>query len=440
MLRYAWRNQCHVVQLSAPSPSREAAREHFTQYSVPTHIPHSHSFLSPTQTNKLYLVSPPKMRMPIIKGLLSLLYPTIFVCAYDYSFEYAPTGSSLRNQSFSYVAPKPLKYQHWYHNTEPQLKILSEGVCNLSLAAYLGDTTARTTLGPVVSYCWTHSNCLLATANAGNTQSYASASILLGLMPTILSMVGPSVAEITLLALHRPLLSLLLSLGAPALFPMRFLTWVDPLHVKEPKAGAWIIPRLSRRWKIALSIAQYVLAAAAVAVNFYTAWTLGVRTVLVWLCDRSYWPVLWVLFGTVTHILAVCSLRASMKPPEESEDKPKTFSDRGFSFLQREFTPTACSKSKVIEVERGPLAVLLQYISALVALFHLMFGTALFSSLLYIGNIASLLVFGSFLAAAIMSRVILHFEISGMIDRERYKHRIFRGVMQSDSEGEAEDL
>ena len=197
-----------------------------------------------------------------------------------------------------------------------------------------------------------------------------------------------------------------------------------------------------RRWKIALSIAQYVLAAAAVAFNFYTAWTLGVRTVLIWLCDLSYWPVLWVSLGTVTHILAVCSLRASIKPPEESENKPKTFSDRGFSFLQREFTPTACSKFKVIEVEIGPLAVLLQYISAIAALFHLMFGTALFSSLLYIGKISSLLVFGSFLAAAIMSRVILHFEISGMIDRERYKHRyrVFRGVMQSDSEGKAEDL
>jgi hypothetical protein len=88
----------------------------------------------------------------------------------------------------------------------------------------------------------------------------------------------------------------------------------------------------------------------------------------------------------------------------------------------------------------GPLAVLLQYLSALAALFHLMFGTALFSSLLYIGNIASLTVFGSFLAAAIMSRFILHFEISGMIDQGSCKHRVFRGVLQSDSEGEAEDF
>jgi hypothetical protein len=149
--------------------------------------------------------------------------------------------------------------------------------------------------------------------------------------------------------------------------------------------------------------------------------------------------VLWVSFGTVTYIIAVCSLRASIKLPKESENKPKTFSDRGFSFLQREFTPTVCSKSKVIEFEIGPLAVLLQYIGAIAALFRLMFGTALFSSLLYIGNIVLLLVFGSFLAAAIMSRVILHFEISGMIDRERNKHRVYRGVVQSDSEGEAED-
>jgi hypothetical protein len=59
--------------------------------------------------------------------------------------------------------------------------------------------------------------------------------------------------------------------------------------------------------------------------------------------------------------------------------------------------------------------------------------------LLYIGNAEVMSVFARFATAAIVSRVILHFEIGGMIDRERNKHRVFRGVMQSDSEGELEE-
>ncbi|KAG4432179.1 hypothetical protein IFR05_012346 [Cadophora sp. M221] len=379
------------------------------------------------------------MRIPIMKGILSLLYPTILVCAYDYPFQFAPTGFWLTNQSLSYAAPKPLKYQHWFHNSRPQVKTISDGACNLSLAAYLGDATARETLGPVNSYCWTHSNCILATVNPSILQSFASASILLGLMPTILSMLGPSVAETALLSLERPLLSLLISLGAPALFPMRFLIWVDPLGAKNPKAGAWIISCNSRHWKIVLSIAQYVLAGAAVVVNFYTAWSLGVNTVLVWFCDLSYWPVLWVSLGTVTHILEVLSLRVS-RLSEVSENKTRAFSSRVFFFLRREFTPTAFSKPEDFKVKISPLAVLLQYFGAIAALLHLVFGTALFSSLLYIGNQGAMSVFGRFGAAAIVSRVILHFEISGMIDQDKIQQRLIKGIVQSDGESEERDM
>jgi hypothetical protein len=69
----------------------------------------------------------------------------------------------------------------------------------------------------------------------------AGTSILLGLIPTILSVLGFSVAKMALLHIQRPLLSVLLSLGTPADYPERFLIWKDPLRANEPHTGARVI-------------------------------------------------------------------------------------------------------------------------------------------------------------------------------------------------------
>lgn len=377
----------------------------------------------------------------ITKGFLSLLGPAILVRAdyppYDYSNQFAPLGDNAGNQSLTYVAPYPRKYEIWYNAWAPQLKRISESVCNLSLAAYQGNATARDTLGPVYDYCWTHSNCILQNVNPNITQSIASAAILLGLTPTILSVLGPSVAEIALLSMHRPFLSLLLSLGAPAVYPGRFLIWDDPMCVNEPQTGAWVVQPLSMRWAIVVSTTQYVLAMGAVALNIYTAWAMGVRAVLVWFCDTSYWPLLWVVLTIVTHTIAVLSLRLAIHkkravPLGATAREHKSLGRRLLSAFKREFTPMANSKSQVrnhFDVRLGPVHVMLQYIGALVALVHLIFGTAMFSSLLYLGAGDAISTILLFVASAVVSRVILQFEIGGMI-RPDGTHLVYKGVVQ----------
>jgi hypothetical protein len=379
---------------------------------------------------------------------------------YDYSNQFAPTGANPGNQSIDYVAPWPQKYQYWYGAWEVQLKGISEGVCNLSLAAYRGNATAREILGPVRLYCWTHSNCILQTITPDMTQSIAGASILLGLMPTILSVLGPSVAEMALLHMQRPLLSLLLCLGAPAVYPGRFLIWEDPLRANEPHTGAWVVRAFSRRWAIIISMAQYIFTLGAIALNVYNAWTMGVRAVLVWYCDASYWPLLWVVLATVIHTIAVLSLRVAIRrkrsPPSAppngtSASKIKKTTNPILSLLRSEFTLSANSTSQVrdhYDVRLGLIAVMLQYIGALAALVHLIFGTAMFSSLLYVGNADAIPIILRFMVAAIISRVILQFEIGGMI-KVGEERVVWSGIVQpqihggeradgDDGEGEAD--
>lgn len=48
-----------------------------------------------------------------------------------------------------------------------------------------------------------------------------AATVILGLMPTIISYIGPTVEEISLVPLHRPFFTLLIASGAPAVHPIR---------------------------------------------------------------------------------------------------------------------------------------------------------------------------------------------------------------------------
>lgn len=272
------------------------------------------------------------------------------------------------------------------------------------------------------------------------TQSIAGASILLGLTPTILSVLGPSVAEMALLSMHRPLLSLLLSLGAPAVYPGRFLVWEDPLRANEPQTGAWVVRPFSLPWAIVVSITQYVLALGAIAIIVHNAWTMGIRAVLVWDCDSSYWPLLWVILSIVIHTTAVLALRVAIRRKRDSHPRiasPERKPRKGafnilLYFLKSEFTPSANSATQVrdhYDVKLGPLAVIFQYLGALAALVHLIFGTAMFSSLLYIGNADAIPLILRFMSAAVVCRVVLQFEIGGMIKLSE-EGRIWRGIVQ----------
>ena len=65
----------------------------------------------------------------------------------------------------------------------------------------------------------------------------AGAAVLLGLMPTILSAIGPSSAEMALLFTHRPLLAFLIAFGAPSIFPARPGEYADPTECLRMREG-----------------------------------------------------------------------------------------------------------------------------------------------------------------------------------------------------------
>ena len=133
----------------------------------------------------------------------------------------------------------------------------------------------------------------------------ASAQVTLGLIPTLLSCVGNSVPEISLLASQRPMVMMLLTLGAPGMFPSRFTEYVNPFDGAASKRVFGGARGPIRRTVMILS--QYFLAMASTANNLELSLRLGTRSVLAWGCRSWYMPMVWVPFSLSTYAFAAMS-------------------------------------------------------------------------------------------------------------------------------------
>ena len=133
--------------------------------------------------------------------------------------------------------------------------------------------------------------CLLRNLDDIDKADMQSATVILGLMPTVISYVGPTVADTTLVSSHRPVLAILTALGAPAIFPTRLFK-VDSLE-KRINKGTWRLDIHNPIGDVAVIVIEYLLLVGTIANSLHNSWQLGHRTVLSWKCLWSFMEFLW---------------------------------------------------------------------------------------------------------------------------------------------------
>lgn len=124
----------------------------------------------------------------------------------------------------------------------------------------------------------------------------------MGLIPTLLSSLGPGVAETSLLCAHRPLLSFLISLVPHIL--MRVLAFTDPYLILRHKDHMLKLAPLGRMSAVLCSIPEYVVALAAAASIISTSVEFGGNSVLLWACEKKAMPLGWTLSAVGVHVTA----------------------------------------------------------------------------------------------------------------------------------------
>jgi hypothetical protein len=135
------------------------------------------------------------------------------------------------NSSASDVSPRQ-KFESWLGTYAHHFQASSITTRNSTLQQYKNPSPDSALPNLSIAY---HTDCILANTTETNKANMASAGVVLGLMPSLLSSLGPTVTESSTLMLERPFLSSLLAIGAPAFYPFGPFDHQDPLEaLKKP--------------------------------------------------------------------------------------------------------------------------------------------------------------------------------------------------------------
>ncbi|KAL4797926.1 hypothetical protein BDV19DRAFT_386961 [Aspergillus venezuelensis] len=255
-----------------------------------------------------------------------------------------------------------------------------------------------------------------------NAKAYmSSSSLLLGLSPVLLSTLGPSISEIGLLSLNRPVLAVMLSLGTVAIYPSRALAHnADSCHeILESRTTlpVSVFNALNHRPRLAflVSAAEYIIIALAMFNVFYTSWQLVIATVLNFICQSSFMPIIWTSLPLLIHLPAALAFRFNLmraaKTPGPSRWSWNLLHSRLTSEckLSMAHKPIPASMFAV-----SPIVLACHWIATLFGFVHVIFGILIYSSLLFTMTTDAAVILLRYFASALACRFVLIFELAGV--------------------------
>lgn len=266
-------------------------------------------------------------------------------------------------------------------------------------------------------------HCLLHTATESSKANMAAAAVLLGLLPTILGIAGSTTSEMGLLAMQRPSLAFLLAAGAPAVSPIRAFDFdaSDPaarFYSNRPKSIA--SPELKSTFTATFVVVlQYLLAIAAVVNVVQLSWLVGTRTVCSFASDTVFLPLVWSFATLAIHALGTATVVLRVKFHDKGRSKNTPSSSPRWHRLKgickREFQLNCQRAHFDVEIRQETYRfIFLSWCTSIGVILHIVAGTVVFSSILFISTQDALGVLGRYLASTIICRAISMFEINSL--------------------------
>lgn len=278
--------------------------------------------------------------------------------------------------------------------------------------------------------------CLLKGAGEVNKGDWSSATVLLGLTPSILGMAAPTIEERVQLLRERPILGFLSILAAPSLTFSR--PWIKPDHPDKAQMS-WIRHYTAGKDpKVYWIIVQYLCVALAVANVIENSIRLGNQTIISWKCNMSYLELVWALLAPVPPLVALIRYLhpfakkfkdyKDMQGDEEgkvhehdnvqvseAQETTKTKEPTQMNKATQTDEPKQMNEAPVEEkVDR--CAGLLNSFANIFGLVHLVFGTIVLSSVQFIGTLDALGVVGRFAASVLIVQFITMTQLYGKPD------------------------
>ena len=275
---------------------------------------------------------------------------------------------------------------------------------NSTMDSYTGGDPTNQLAEPVV-------NCILSYTSEFIKSGMASAQVVLGLTPTMLAVLGPSTEETSVLFVvgRRPLLALCLAAGCPAVFPMRSFDPQDPVGILKEREGRLRPPSLAGVRERILMVIQYIFAIMAILNVATISKELGVQVVCNFAPHLTYLPLLWAFLILIIHSSGAITLMFRVQLSDESEANGQ------HEWLSRQFTPL--SKRGLVRVRMVPenyFFTFFSWFTAIMTICHVIYGTLVFSSMLFISVRDGLTVIARYFTSVIVCRIILMYELASL--------------------------
>ncbi|KAH6869066.1 hypothetical protein B0T10DRAFT_419025 [Thelonectria olida] len=229
-----------------------------------------------------------------------------------------------------------------------------------------------------------------------------SAQVLLGVMPTVLALLGPSHDEIAMLANvgRRPLLAAGLALACPSTYFSRAFEYSDPQDIMsrhENRRGQWR-PK-HRGVQLVVSFIEYGLTAAACFNVVKNTREVNVRSISSLASDADYLPGLWLGLGMATHLYSGLNIFPRIR-----------------GIILMEFFPCAAAQYEVqiATSTESKIFLFTAWWESTFTVLQVVFGTLVFSSTLFVGTKDALGIVGRYIGGVAVCRVILMYELAGL--------------------------
>ena len=254
--------------------------------------------------------------------------------------------------------------------------------------------------------CRSALNCILDSLDSTTAYNLQAGNVLLGITPTMLSLLGNAPAEVSLLAFSgRPLLAFLLNVGAPVISVTGTFKYQHPLEVLTVARGKSLFPVITGAKSVIIAIVEYILAAAAAVNVALLAYDISSKAVYVPNCGRTWYAFLWMYLCLALYPLGLAAFwsRVSIK-----RSKP--------GFWVNKETQHCASHSGISYVlkEESYLSLFLEWVLSHGAIIQIIFGTLVLSATTLISTRDAFMIAGRYAASAILCRLILMVELYGL--------------------------
>jgi hypothetical protein len=318
------------------------------------------------------------------------------------------------------------QYKEWFPQWSPHFSQIMTDNCSTEYQEYLtghSPPNYKSYLNDLVD------NCILGVAEETLKANMQSAGVLLGLTPTILSLVGSSTAETALLSLRRPFLAFFLAAGSPSVNPIRAFEYHDPIAALGNRNGhVRIASKHTSCWQRAgIAAAEYALGMAAVANVAELGYRLGIRSVLAFAAPETFLQLLWTFTAILIHLCGCIVLRLQVEVVHELRSRKEPLVKRLQRWMAVEFSPCVFHGPTHLRWKQESYSFLIiSWWTSTGTVMHIVFGTLVLSGTLFVSTQDATTVIVRYFASALMCRAVLMYELAGM----RYASTIADDVIE----------